>query len=163
MARLFRPGWVYILTNDTLRDGIVKIGRTEVDCEQRLLGVRSMYRLPGKWTLEWRVPVIDAVEAEKAAHAAYADKRIGWEFFEVSVTEAKARLIEVVTTWRCDEDKIGGKAPPEGWLLPADDRRAKWREAAAKAVLTAKRRAAARKAWATIRARQTKPSTRKPS
>jgi len=61
-----RHGWVYILSNKALARNILKIGLTEVDCMDRMRAIASSHKVPGEWTLEFRVAVSKVFQAALA-------------------------------------------------------------------------------------------------
>lgn len=153
-AAKHRPGWVYILSNDALSQAVLKIGKSEVDCHERMRSVAAEFKVPGKWRLEFRVAVRDVVEAELAVHRALDRCRLRWEFFRLSLDRAKAEVNRVTRPWRCTHAEVETPTPRRGATYQVPDRAARAKAAAEKAVLRRKRRQAALKAVATRRVRQ---------
>jgi hypothetical protein len=148
-----KAGFVYVMTNELLRDDIVKIGLTQTSCAERMRSVASDYRLPGAWKVAFSATVTDAKAAEAAVHKALEAHRIDWELFRVTVAEAKAAIEEAARPFHLD----AAKAEADGWLVGSTfvlpDRQAKASSAAKKAHRTMRRSAGAKQAWTTRRAK----------
>lgn len=83
-------GYIYILSNPYM-PGIVKIGMTERDPNERISELSSATGVPASFILEYSLFVPDLEMAEKEIHIALSGNRVGdnKEFFKLSVEEAK--------------------------------------------------------------------------
>lgn len=83
-------GYIYILSNPYM-PGVVKIGRTERDPNERISELSSATGVPAPFVLEYSVSVPDLEMAEKEIHVALSGNRVddNREFFKVSVEQAK--------------------------------------------------------------------------
>jgi hypothetical protein len=83
-------GYIYILSNPYM-PGVVKIGRTERDPNERISEISSATGVPAPFVLEYSVFVPDLEMAEKEIHVALSGNRVddNREFFKLSVEQAK--------------------------------------------------------------------------
>ena len=81
-------GWLYVMSNESLRSGLVKIGRSN-DLRQH---VKDLYTrgVPAPFKIAYRCLVEDYEEVEKKVHYALEDCRLSSErdFFECSIARA---------------------------------------------------------------------------
>ena len=81
-------GWLYVMSNESLRSGLVKIGRSN-DLRQH---VKDLYTrgVPAPFKIAYRGLVEDYEEVEKKVHYALEDCRLSSErdFFECSIARA---------------------------------------------------------------------------
>jgi hypothetical protein len=88
-------GLVYVLSNPSM-PGLVKIGRTERDVQQRVAELSAASGVPAAFVLEAAYPAIDSGAAEAAVHVRLAQFRLpGREFFRVAVEEASRTVAKV--------------------------------------------------------------------
>lgn len=83
-------GYIYILSNPYM-PGLVKIGRTERDPNERIPELSSATGVPASFVLEYSLLVPDLEMAEKEIHMALSGDRVddNKEFFKLSVEKAK--------------------------------------------------------------------------
>lgn len=83
-------GYIYILSNPYM-PGVVKIGRTEGDPNERISELSSATGVPASFVLEYSLFVPDLEMAEKEIHVALSGNRVddNKEFFKLSVDQAK--------------------------------------------------------------------------
>lgn len=87
-------GYIYILSNYYMK-GLIKIGFTERDVDERVRELSSATGVPGKFLVEYWAYVSDPQEVETKVHRQLKGKRVrGSEFFRVPVIDA----IKVVET-----------------------------------------------------------------
>ena len=86
-------GFVYILVNDRM-PGLLKIGQTQRHPEIRAEELSGHTGVPVRYRVAFFVEVSDRLTAEKRAHGALANCRLGGdrEFFESSLEGARAAL-----------------------------------------------------------------------
>jgi hypothetical protein len=82
-------GYIYILSNPSM-PGILKIGKTEREPDDRISELSNVSSVPTAFYLEYKIFVPDCHSAEKSIHEALKAMRISdkREFFEISVSEA---------------------------------------------------------------------------
>ena len=89
------PGWVYVLTNPSM-PGLVKVGKTERDPDDRMAELSSATGVPTPFELAYKAFFPSCSAAEDAVHAALGGRgyRVSTsrEFFKIALAEA----IEVV-------------------------------------------------------------------
>lgn len=83
-------GYIYVLSNPCM-PGVIKIGRTERDVNERIFELSSSTGVPAPFVLEYSIFVLDLEAAEQEIHFALSDSRVNdnKEFFNLSVEEAK--------------------------------------------------------------------------
>ena len=83
-------GYIYILSNPYM-PGIVKIGRTERDPNERISELSNATGVPAPFVLEYSAFVPDLEMAEKEIHVVLSRNRVddNREFFKLSVEQAK--------------------------------------------------------------------------
>lgn len=91
------PGYVYVLVNPSMQ-GIVKVGRTERDPEERVKELSSATGVPTPFILVYHAYFDSCSEAEQRVHAALELKgyRVSTnrEFFSAPVTEVINAIVE---------------------------------------------------------------------
>ncbi len=94
-TRAPRPGWIYLIANDSM-PGLVKIGLTTRSVEERLAeldttGVATPFRV----VEQWLTPDVRGDEATAHRHLSRHRVREGREFFALPAEEARTRLAEL--------------------------------------------------------------------
>jgi predicted RecB family endonuclease len=84
------PGWIYILTNKSYTNNMLKIGRTQNDPDARASTLSSPTGVPTPFTVAYSEMVPDCVEAESMIHERLRTYRVNnnREFFRVDLQEA---------------------------------------------------------------------------
>jgi hypothetical protein len=92
-----RPGVVYILANEALREGVYKIGQSTRSGHARAqeLNAEGRTGMPSLYRCVFEVRVDDCGRAEKLVHMQLYASRMNKEFFRVDLAQAKL-LIERV-------------------------------------------------------------------
>jgi len=93
-----KPGHVYILTNSSLRDGYIKIGKTTKTPHQRAKELSSTSSIPSTFVVAYSHEFKDCNFAEREIHKKLAEFRVNndREFFECSVDRAIQAITEFV-------------------------------------------------------------------
>ena len=91
------PGWVYILTNKSLKPDYLKIGYTTNDPTSRASEISAATGVATPFDVAYSEAVPDCVEAESLVHKKLADFRINnnREFFHIDFLIAKNTIHEV--------------------------------------------------------------------
>lgn len=92
MARKGEPGYVYILSNPSL--SCVKIGHTKNPAQHRADQLSRSQAIPTPFEVEYAGRVADCYTAEQEIHMLFDAMRVGKEFYDVSVDDAKRVLEE---------------------------------------------------------------------
>lgn len=83
-------GYIYCFSNNSLCDGLLKIGMTSRTPEERLSDANTDTWIPAPFKIEFAKKVKNALKIEKAIHAILAEYRIkGKEFFRVSIEHVR--------------------------------------------------------------------------
>jgi hypothetical protein len=82
-------GYIYILSNPSM-PGILKIGKTERDPDERISELSNVSGVPTPFYLEYKIFVPDCHSAEKSIHEALKAMRVSdrREFFDIIVSDA---------------------------------------------------------------------------
>ena len=96
-------GYVYVISNPSLPDNLVKIGFTDRDPSERLKEL-DQAGLPTEYVEHYRIRTANPRELEKRLHLHFADKRLreDKEFFTVTPPE----VYEVLLKWGVDPLEI---------------------------------------------------------
>lgn len=98
-------GYVYILVNESLKPGYLKIGRTTRSPQQRAGEISVGTGVPSAYKVAYQVKVPDCQEAERAIHERLAEYRVSnnREFFSVELEKAVS-VVDRVAQKMCRED-----------------------------------------------------------
>lgn len=110
-------GYVYILTNPSFPNDMLKIGKTTRSVAQRAKELSGGTGIPTKFEIAYKVKVPDCDKAEKKIHKELDSFRNSQnrEFFQVSLDKA------VVIVWSIAESLIRHKLSIEEWELKRED------------------------------------------
>jgi len=114
-------GFIYIMSNPSYRDGIIKIGKSAQDPEgQRVSTLRST-GVPSAFKVEYYAFVKDYDSVERQIHHRFASKRVenDREFFTCSVPEAIVAIREIA---EIEFEKIYYKSEEEIAAIEAEKR-----------------------------------------
>ena len=95
-----KPGFVYILRNQSLRSSIVKVGMTTLTSEERASQLSNPSSVAEKFEVLYEEAVINCVLAENLIHHQLSDFRINRnrEFFDVPLKTAVKAVFETCLT-----------------------------------------------------------------
>jgi len=98
-------GYIYILVNDSLQPGYLKIGRTTRSPEQRAGEISAGTGVPSAYKVVYQVKVPDCQEAERSIHERLAEYRVSnnHEFFRVDLEKAVS-VVDRVSQKMCRDD-----------------------------------------------------------
>jgi len=98
-------GYIYILVNESLQPGYLKIGRTTRSPEQRAGEISAGTGVPSAYKVAYQVKVPDCQEAERAIHERLAQYRVSnnREFFRVDLEKAVS-IVDRVAQKLCRDD-----------------------------------------------------------
>jgi polyhydroxyalkanoate synthesis regulator phasin len=101
---MMSEGYVYIMTNPSLQDDYLKIGRTEEDPQARAEQLSTTTAVAGPYRVVFSEVVPDCEEAERRVHEKLDDVRVneGREFFHLSVEEAESVVSSVAEQVRSE-------------------------------------------------------------
>lgn len=93
-----KQGHVYILTNSSLRDGFIKIGKTTKTPEERAKELSSTTSIPSTFVVAYSHQFKDCNFAEREIHKKLTDFRVNndREFFDCSVDRAIQAFNELI-------------------------------------------------------------------
>ncbi len=114
-------GFIYIMSNPSYRDGIIKIGKSAQDPEgQRVSTLRST-GVPSAFKVEYYAFVKEYASVERQIHHIFDSKRVenDREFFTCSVPEAIVTIREIA---EIELEKIHYKSEEEIAAIEAEKR-----------------------------------------
>ena len=95
-----KKGHIYILSNDSLKDGLLKIGRTQMMPDVRAKHLSRSTSIPSNFKVECSYPVADSRTAKRRVHLLLDEHRFNTqkEFFIVDYQKAKD-IVEKVAAY----------------------------------------------------------------
>jgi len=114
-----KPGVVYILANDALRDDVFKIGQSTRSGNARAseLNAEGKTGMPKRYRCIFEVSTDDCGRAEKNVHRRLMNRRMSKEFFRVELEEAKRIVREECAKFRQAEAREYEHKPFTGWTF----------------------------------------------
>lgn len=115
-----KPGVVYILRNDALRDDVFKIGQSTRSGKARAseLNAEGKTGMPKLYMCVFEVSTDDCGRAEKNVHRRLRNQRMSKEFFRVELEEAKQIVREECARFRKTEVREFEYVPFTGIEIP---------------------------------------------
>lgn len=90
-------GWIYILSNNSLKKDLLKIGKTTQTPEKRAAQISSRTGVPAPYVVAYKMQVSDCDTVELWVHNRLSKYRHSKEFFELPLEEAIKVVSEVVS------------------------------------------------------------------
>lgn len=113
-------GYIYILTNPSLKDNCLKIGLSRVGVKERAFCLSRSSSIPLDFQIQFESPVEDVITAERRIHLLLDQYRVNpsKEFFSLHIKDAE-EICKYVSDYEKEDDAISEKIDIHIELLAA--------------------------------------------
>lgn len=115
-----RSGFLYVLSNPSFSPGVLKIGLTRGSAAKRASDLSRSSAIPTNFTVEFKIPVENVVEAERRVHLLLDPQRINpsKEFFLLELPAA-IETCQAIAAYEAEDDTVSSEIGLNPRLLGA--------------------------------------------